>query len=182
MAQFKSLDKSHVNTSKIKYVFIDYSEEDNCIEQIKKANLEVNKPIDNLYTGIEFIEKTGYDVKTLVLNCLEIFNNVYNIGMTNTEINDIIQEFIEYMINIRNEVITKDELATKAGIYFSDLYTNKFTNYMKENDKKLLVKFRFDTNKTFIAFNECLFKIKDFNTNILLPTETNEYYIFCIRI
>jgi hypothetical protein len=173
MDQFKSLNED-IDESKIKYIFVDFSEEDNYIEILKQKN----PTLTNLYTGPEFIEKTGYDIEKIIISSLNIYNNVYNINISLDEINQIKNNFLEYMQNIKNEVITEEDTKTKAGTYFSDLYTNKFTNFMKENDKKLLVKFIFDTNKTFFAFNECLYKIIDTITNKL----SEDFYIFCFRI
>lgn len=48
---------------------------------------------------------------------------------------------------------------------------------MKENDKKLLVKFIFDGNITFFAFQECLYKIIDLDNKI-----SEDFYVFCFRV
>lgn len=70
---------------------------------MKQKNPEYN----NLYTGSEFIKLTKYDPSTIVLNCLNIYNDVYNLNMTQSEMNDIKTDFLNFMKQIKNEVITK---------------------------------------------------------------------------
>jgi len=141
------MSKTSTNTTtQTIIVFVNYTQE--------QLNLDLK---DNMIycSGEEFKALSGLDSKQMLNHGFNLYNKFYKIEMSEVEITDLVNKFINYLEENRN-------LETGEGDNFTDYYNNKFTNYIEANNIKPFLKMKL-SSYLFYSFTECLIQNKDKN-------------------
>ena len=146
----------HYKPSNALFLIVDFSETDNCIDELKKISDETpnidNKPCPIYMKKEDFMLNFNMTLYELVKSMFNLHNNNYNLELTDDDIDSICKDFIQHMHNIRSEQANKEN----PGIMFKDVYDNKITKYIKENNNKnMFIKLILSNKYTFLNITEC---------------------------
>jgi len=144
-------------------IYVDFSEDDAKCNSLpyfrsKKDDKDYENLNKVLFSSSEILEKYNISLDPLLRFGFETYNNVYKIQMSKDDINETILHFKDFIKNLN----TLEKTHNFEELRFQNIYSNKFTQYEKENNKSLFFKVKPETY-TFYCFSECFFE--DLNTD-----------------